>query len=130
MTKIVNTIIGIILIALIATFIVSAVSLQGKTDTILSAYAARREELAGQQQRIQDMIAALNSTLQSEITRQQAVAAQLGIQTNNTASSPQPPISQPTPTVVTPTPTTPAPQVPAAPAPVVYQPSPRVTRAS
>jgi len=120
MTKILNIIIVVLMIALIATFIVSAVSMQGKTDKIAAAYALKREELLTRQQQIQDMIASLNSTLQSEIGRQQAVAAQLGTQTNSTMSAPTP--------IITPAPAVPTPP----PAPVVVQPAPmpRVTRAS
>lgn len=120
MTKIFNTIIVMIMIALVATFIISAISLQDKTDKILSTYSARREELAGRQQQIQDMISSLNSTLQSEIEKQQAIATQLDIKINETASAPKPGINQNT-TVSTPVP--PAP-VPPKPKPIV------ITRAS
>jgi len=113
MTKIFNAIIVVLMIALIATFIVSAVSLQSKTDKILSTYAARREELSTRQQQIQDMIVSLNSTLQTEVIKQQVIATQLGIKVNNTAITPSansvltpPPavVSQPTPIVSTPVP--------------------------
>jgi hypothetical protein len=123
MAKILNTIIVMIMIALIATFIVSALSLQSKTDKILSTYSARREELAARQQQIQDMIVSLNSTLQAEMTNQQAIASDLGIKINSTISAPQP--SQPV-VNTNPVVSNPPPQPP-----VVTQPTPRIiTRAS
>jgi hypothetical protein len=76
------------MIILIATFVVSALSLQNKTDKILSTYAVRREELAARQLQIQDMIISLNSTLQAEMMQQQAIATELGIKINNTITTP------------------------------------------
>jgi uncharacterized protein YxeA len=119
MTKILNTIIIIVMIALIATFVVTAISLQNKTNQVLTQYSARREELATRQQQIQDMIVSLNSTLQAETIKQQEIAAQLGVQINTTAITPL--VTVPT----TPVASTPTPQ-----APVIPQPRPRVTRAS
>ena len=131
MTKTFNIIITVVMIILVAAFIVSAISLQSKTDQILSTYSARREELAAKQLQIQDMIVALNSTLQSEIGKQNVIATRLGTKVNTTVSTPQPVINQPTPPPVV---TNPAPQPvvtqPTPPPPVVYQPPPRVTRAS
>jgi len=121
MTKIFNAIIVVLMIALIAVFIVSAVSLQSNTDKILTSYSVKREELATKQQQLQDMIVSLNSTLQSEVEKQQVIAAQLGLQLNSTVSAPTP--------IVT---TTPAPVVTPAPiiAPPQPVPTPRITRAS
>ena len=121
MAKIFQTIIVVLLIALVATFIVSAVSLQSKTDKILTTYAARREELAARQLQIQDMIVALNSTMQTEAVNQQALATELGVKINNTVVAP--PVVVPTTPVVS----TPVQQTPP---PVVTQPIRRVTRAS
>jgi uncharacterized protein YxeA len=111
MTKILNAIIIVVMIALIATFIISAVALQNKTDKVISTYSARREELASRQQQIQDMIISLNSTLQSEVGRQQNISAQLGIKFDNVKATPPasvpvtPAVTQaPTPQVVVPTP--------------------------
>jgi hypothetical protein len=120
MTKIFNAIIVVIMIALIATFIVSAMAMQTKTNNILTAYSARREELAGRQQQIQDMIVSLNSTLQSEIANQRVLANELGVKINETVSAPKP--------VVNTTTTTTKPVV--IPSPVVSTPKPRVTKPS
>ena len=117
MTKTTNIIIVALIIALITTFIVSAVAMQSKTDKTLSTYTARREELSAQQQQIQSMIISLNSTLQSEVEKQKIVSDKLGVKSNYTAAAPV--ITEPTPAVVQPT-------------PVVTTPTPtrRVTRAS
>jgi hypothetical protein len=120
MTKTINTLIIIAMIALVATFIISAISLQSKTDKVLTSYSARREELAARQQQIQDMIVTLNSTLQSEIERQQNISAQLGIQFNDTISAPKIVANKTSPSISTPTIPTP---------PVVVK-KPVVTRAS
>ena len=124
MAKLINTIIVAVMILLIATFVVSALSLQSKTDKVLTAYSARSEELATKQQQIQDMIISLNSTLQSQMEAQQVIATQLGVKLNTTVPAPvvQPsqPVSTPTPVVSTP---------PPQPVPTP-QPMRRVTRAS
>jgi len=108
MAKLINTIIVAVMILLIATFVVSALSLQSKTDKVLTAYSARSEELATKQQQIQDMIVSLNSTLQSQMEAQQVIATQLGVKLNTTIPAPvvQPsqPVSTPAPVVSTPPP--------------------------
>ena len=88
MTKILNAIIITVMIALIAVFIVSAISLQSKTDKVLTQYSAKREELAAKQQQIQDLIVSLNSTLSAEAVKQQQIATQLGITINTTTIAP------------------------------------------
>jgi len=137
MTKILNTIIVVIMIALIATFVVSALSLQNKSNNILTTYAARREELAAKQQQIQDMIVSLNSTFQAAVSQQQALSSEiqtLGAPINTSLITPSmnvpavpqvPSIQQSTPAVMTP-----VAQAPPAPV-VVTQPTRRVvSRAS
>ena len=108
MAKLINTIIVAVMILLIATFVISALSLQSKTDKVLTTYSARREELATKQQQIQDMIVSLNSTLQSQMEAQQVIATQLGVKLNTTIPAPvvQPsqPVSTPAPVVSTPPP--------------------------
>ena len=79
MTKILNVAIVLVMIAVVVTFVVSAISLQNKTDKILSQYSVRREELAGRQQQIQNLIITLNATVQSESENQKILAEQLGI---------------------------------------------------
>jgi len=132
MSKILNGIIVVVMIALIATFVVSAVSIQSQTTNILSTYAARREELATRQQQIQDMILTLNATLQNEMINQQAIATELGIQVNNTNITPPvnsvtaPPVIVPTTPVVS----TPVQQPVVTPTPVSQPVVVRRTRAS
>jgi uncharacterized protein YxeA len=130
MTKILNAIIVVIMIALVATFIISAMSLQSRTDSILSTYSARREELAARQQQIQDMILSLNSTVQQEMGKQQALTNQITTLGNQINSSIVAAASAP---IVTPTaPTAPTPAFKATTSPtVISRPAPRVvTRAS
>jgi len=136
MTKILNAIIVVIMIALIATFIVSALSLQSQTDQVLSTYSARREELAARQQQIQDMIVSLNSTFQSAVSQQQALSTEIqkmGVQVNTTLITPSMNVpSAPVAVAQQPAVSTPVVQTPAA--PIVASPTPPrsrvVTRAS
>jgi len=138
MAKVLNAIIVVVMIALIATFIVSALSLQNKTDQILSTYSAKRDDLAARQQQIQDMIVSLNSTFQAAVSQQQSLSTEIqnmGVQVNTTLITPSMNVpiaptasvvnSQPSAPVVS----TPVAQAPAAPV-VVSQPVRRVSRAS
>jgi len=138
MAKVLNAIIVVVMIVLISTFIVSALSLQNKTDQILSTYSAKRDDLAARQQQIQDMIVSLNSTFQAAVSQQQSLSTEIqnmGVQVNTTLITPSMNVpiaptapvvnSQPSAPVVS----TPVAQAPAAPV-VVSQPVRRVSRAS
>ncbi|MGV8086945.1 MAG: hypothetical protein ACP5N1_04910 [Candidatus Woesearchaeota archaeon] len=83
MTKVLNAILVILMIAVIATFVVTAISLQNKTEKVLSEYSIRREELAGKQQQIQDLVMTLNSTIQTESEKQQVLSEQIAVTLKN-----------------------------------------------
>jgi len=127
MTKALNIIIVLAMIALITTFVVSAISLQTKTDNILLQYSVKREELATKQQQIQDIIATLNSTIQTESNNQKIMAQKLNVTLQNTTVALPTTVDNTVTKTTTTTVTTPNP----APAPVISTPRiRRVTSAS
>lgn len=128
MSKVLNIILVALMVVLVATFLVFAISLQTKTDKVLSQYAIKREELAGRQQQIQDLVATLNSTIQTEVQNQKVIADALNVTLKTTNVTPPKNVTTTstatTSAATTPKTTTVQSQPAPAPAPV------RVTRAS
>jgi hypothetical protein len=119
MTKNIIPIVLIIAVLEIALLIGAGMYIQGQTAnlnvSLSSVYASRKSDLIAQQQKLDLMIADLNTTLQSEIANNAALSSQLAVITGTSSQSTQ----TPTPIVQQPS------------NPVVQQPTPApVTRAS